>query len=447
MTAPAVAALAEHARAIAELGRQTVKNVVEIGRRLSECRALLKEDQQWRAWLKNQLRLSPQTAGRFIQVYELSGDVPRLERLELPVSSLYLLAAPSTPPEVRAEIIERAEAGEQVTTTEVKTAIAKRKPEPKPKQKYKVNPAAAALFANEDQLHAFAAVMRTPGARRLISFEQQVDFAKELTEGNIRAAAYQSWVSDWLRQAGKLQGRIDVEERDDIYKQFPGYEIRDEVAEAKSATRSLVASLLRLEDLSKKLPHHPFFGDLGSTLDDVINMIRQYRRTAGEKSTDEVERKLAQLAELERKTGTQESIIEELRRELEEAKAAAPTLPRDDIGPDSASEAERLRVRNNELERDNGRLETKVAGLETKVTELERENEELRAKLATATGGGVSVSEFQTAHKQWEDAFEELRGIIAQRDNEIASLRAQVAAPASADLAQLREERLNGDRP
>jgi len=292
MTAPAVAALAEHARAIAELGRQTVKNVVEIGRRLSECRALLKEDQQWRAWLKNQLRLSPQTAGRFIQVYELSGDVPRLERLELPVSSLYLLAAPSTPPEVRAEIIERAEAGEQVTTTEVKTAIAKRKPEPRPKHpKWDINPAAAALFANEDQVHAFAGVVNLKTVRKFVTFDQQVDLAKQLTEGNIRAVHYQGWVGQWLRQAGKLQGRIDAAERDDFYKQFPGYEIRHEVAKTKSAGREFAASLHKLETLWKKFPHNPFFGELGSTLDYVIGVIRQYRRAAGEHSADEIERK------------------------------------------------------------------------------------------------------------------------------------------------------------
>src|SRR5262249_28237855 len=154
--------------------------------------------------------------------------------------------------------------------------------------------------------HAFAGVMNLPAPRRFITDEQQVEVAKQLTEGNIRAASYQPWIADWLRQAGKLQGRIDAAERDDFYKEFPGHEIRDDVAAVRKSTRPLVASLLRLEELSKKLPHHPFFGDLGSTLDDVVNMIRQYRHAAGEKSADETERKLARLAELENKTRTQE---------------------------------------------------------------------------------------------------------------------------------------------
>jgi hypothetical protein len=52
------------------LGKRFTADVVEIGRRLSECRAVLKDNGGWRAWLETELRLSPQTAGRFIQVYE-----------------------------------------------------------------------------------------------------------------------------------------------------------------------------------------------------------------------------------------------------------------------------------------------------------------------------------------------------------------------------------------
>src|SRR5262249_36852123 len=59
----------------------------------------------------------------------------------------------------------------------VTSAIAKR--EPKSKQKYKVNPAAAALFANEDQLHAFAGVVNLKTVRKFVTHDQQVDLAKE----------------------------------------------------------------------------------------------------------------------------------------------------------------------------------------------------------------------------------------------------------------------------
>ena len=45
--------------------------------------------------------------------------------LGLPVSSLYLLAAPSTPKEARTEIIQRAEAGEKISGATVKETIAR----------------------------------------------------------------------------------------------------------------------------------------------------------------------------------------------------------------------------------------------------------------------------------------------------------------------------------
>jgi hypothetical protein len=320
--------LAEHAAEIRKLGTRAIGDVIEIGGRLFEAKKIAGHG-NWLPWLEREFGWSDRTAENYMRVYTLSTKFETVSNLCLDLRSLYLLTAKSTPQEAQDEIIARVEAGEQVTVADVKTVIAKRKPDPKqPKPKKYINPAAAALFANEDQLHAFAAVMRTPGARRFITFEQQVDLAKELTEGNIRAAAYQPWVSNWLRQAGKLQGRIDAEEKDDIYKQFPGYEIRDEVAAVKSIARSLTAALLKLEELVKKFPAHPFLGDIGSTLDGVINVIRQYRRAADEKSADKNERKLARLQELEQKTRTQEITIEGLRSEIEEAKAAAPSAER-----------------------------------------------------------------------------------------------------------------------
>ena len=41
--------LAEHANEIRRLGKRVVADVVEIGRRLSECRTILKDDGGWRA--------------------------------------------------------------------------------------------------------------------------------------------------------------------------------------------------------------------------------------------------------------------------------------------------------------------------------------------------------------------------------------------------------------
>src|SRR5262249_12572377 len=203
MTAPAVATLAEHAAAIRQLGKQTVENVVEIGRRLVQCKELVGHG-NWLPWLDREFGWDERTARNFMRAHELATKSEKFSDLNLPLSALYMLAAPSTPPEARDEVLARAEAGEKGTVAEVKTAIAKPKPE-EPKSKFKpkrphanVNPACFVFFDNEDQLDAFAHVVDLPTVRRFVTREQQVDLAKQLTEGNIRAVHYQSWVGDWL---------------------------------------------------------------------------------------------------------------------------------------------------------------------------------------------------------------------------------------------------------
>lgn len=119
-TAITTAILAGHAAEIRRLGKRVLADYVEIGGRLAECRTILKEDGGWRAWLDSELKLSPQTAGRFIHIYEQRSN---LEHLNVPVSVVYMLAAPSTPPEARDEIVERTQAGEPVSVAEVRQTI------------------------------------------------------------------------------------------------------------------------------------------------------------------------------------------------------------------------------------------------------------------------------------------------------------------------------------
>jgi ParB/Sulfiredoxin domain len=249
-------------------------------------------------------------------------------------------ASPTTVGTVRASMEARGEVSKLDTRIDRKGVKQPAKKEPKPEPKPRVNPACAPLFENKDQFEAFEAAVTTKAARRFISWEQQLDLAKAITESyrkhprRGRVPFIKAYVSGFVRDASRAQGKIDAEETDDFYKQFPGHEIRDEVAAAKSAARSLDASLLKLETLVKKFPGHPFFGDIGSTLDTVINMIRQYRRAANEKSSDETERKLTRLQELEHKTRLQESTITGLRSEIEELKARLATTPPADDGLD-----------------------------------------------------------------------------------------------------------------
>jgi hypothetical protein len=75
--------------------------------------------------------------------------------------------------------------------------------------------------------------------------------------------------------------------------------------------------------------------------------------------------------------------------------------------------------------------EEDVAALRSANEKLTAEKHALEAKVAElqakGTGGGMSFSEFQTAIKKWENMVETQKTIIAQRDSEIASLRAGAA--------------------
>jgi hypothetical protein len=58
-----------------------------------------------------------------LRVFEANGKLPNFGNLTLPVSGLYLLAAPSTPDEARAEAIARAEQGEVLSVADVQRIV------------------------------------------------------------------------------------------------------------------------------------------------------------------------------------------------------------------------------------------------------------------------------------------------------------------------------------
>src|SRR5262252_856838 len=124
-------ALAEHANAIRALRSRIVCDVAEIGGRLIEVKRLVGHG-HWLPWLDREFGWNEQTALNFMRVHEfvegLSNSKTILDLvLTLPVSSVYLLAAPSTPQEARDEIIEHAEAGETPPVAEVKRIIERAK--------------------------------------------------------------------------------------------------------------------------------------------------------------------------------------------------------------------------------------------------------------------------------------------------------------------------------
>jgi hypothetical protein len=123
--------LGKHAAKIRELGKRIIGEVIEIGRRLTECKKILGQSLgygNWLPWLDQEFGWSEATARNFMRVYELTqSKSANFADLNLSVSALYLLAAPKTPEQARQKIIERAEAGENLTLAEVKNAIQRTK--------------------------------------------------------------------------------------------------------------------------------------------------------------------------------------------------------------------------------------------------------------------------------------------------------------------------------
>ena len=110
--------LAKNANVIRALGKRAIGDVIEIGRRLAESKEIVGHG-NWLSWLDREFGWGEITALNFMRVHAMVGKSSKFEDLNLPVSSLYLLAAPSTPEEVRDEVANRAAAGEKITVAHV----------------------------------------------------------------------------------------------------------------------------------------------------------------------------------------------------------------------------------------------------------------------------------------------------------------------------------------
>lgn len=105
--------LRERAEQIRGLARVTASGIVEIGKYLTEVKAKLPHG-QFLKWVRTEFGWTDRHARRFMEVYgHVKSD--KLSNLSIDVSALYLIAAPSTPELVRAEVIHRAENGEHVS--------------------------------------------------------------------------------------------------------------------------------------------------------------------------------------------------------------------------------------------------------------------------------------------------------------------------------------------
>jgi hypothetical protein len=152
--------LAKHVEHIRCLGKRLVEDVIEIGRRLAACKEIVGHT-HWLPWLKREFDWSETTARNFVRVYELAkSKSTNFADLNLPLSTLYLLAAPSTPPKARDAILEDAAAGKPVSAAEVKKTIKSAKTE-----RPKTQSAPFTVAGNDVDTAASAEVRRAENAR------------------------------------------------------------------------------------------------------------------------------------------------------------------------------------------------------------------------------------------------------------------------------------------
>ena len=104
--------------------QKTVHTIWQIGKNLVEVRKQI-ELWQFTSWLNLEFDWSRSTAYNFISVYEAFPELshPKFGRLNISISALYLLAAPSTEPEIRLNFLTQALAGKQITYKDVKKYI------------------------------------------------------------------------------------------------------------------------------------------------------------------------------------------------------------------------------------------------------------------------------------------------------------------------------------
>lgn len=109
------------AEEIRGLLKRAARDIVTIGQKLIAVKARLPHG-AWGEWLRAEFDWDERTARRFMSVGECFKS-DKLSDLDIAPSALYLLAAPSTPEDVRQSMLEQAQAGARITLAAVRSAI------------------------------------------------------------------------------------------------------------------------------------------------------------------------------------------------------------------------------------------------------------------------------------------------------------------------------------
>lgn len=115
--------LNQQASAIKVLVKQSLENIIEVGKRLIEVKDLLAHG-EWMDWLDAEFGWSERTALNYMRVSR-EFKIENISNLQIANSALYLLAQPSTPEEAREEAVLRAQSGERITVSSTKELLDK----------------------------------------------------------------------------------------------------------------------------------------------------------------------------------------------------------------------------------------------------------------------------------------------------------------------------------
>lgn len=106
---------------IHNLARMTAAGIVQIGQYLTEVKDRLPHG-KFLEWIEREFAWKADTARNFMHVFEHFKN-RNFRDLQIDVSALYLIAAPSIPEPVRAHVIQRAENGEHVNHIGVRALV------------------------------------------------------------------------------------------------------------------------------------------------------------------------------------------------------------------------------------------------------------------------------------------------------------------------------------
>ena len=103
--------------------RRCAQDIYVIGRNLCQIKQQLKHG-EFRIWLKSEFDWSVSAANKFMHVSQRF-HLDDLEEVEISPSALYMLAAPSTPQEVRTQALTKAKQGQTITFSFAKQLLKK----------------------------------------------------------------------------------------------------------------------------------------------------------------------------------------------------------------------------------------------------------------------------------------------------------------------------------